>query len=300
VKRCGSVWTCPICAARITEKKRKELKQALEDWIAQGGKVFLLTLTIPHHGGQQTAVWRDQLLSAYRKMRNRTSWREWAKSIGLHGSVRALEVTYPRSGVQGNGAHIHIHLLLFCLPAASTRLPRASDVLTIWQSACVAVGLEEPNTRGVDLRDGSYAANYVGKWGLDFEMTKAHCKRGRADRWTPWDLLNASADGDEQAGRLFVEYAYAFFGQRQLEWSSGLRTKLGLAKEKSDKVLAKEATERAELVAEIPPDDWQRVVLYEAHADVLIAAKANGGEGVKLFLRDLEIRACHAPKVWRC
>src|SRR5262245_37498769 len=49
--------------------------------------------------------------------------------------------------------------------------------------------------------------------------TKVHCKHGSLERWTPWDLLSASADDDVRAGRLFVDYAKAFFGQRQLEWS---------------------------------------------------------------------------------
>ncbi|MPS63155.1 MAG: rolling circle replication protein, Rep63 protein, partial [Acinetobacter sp.] len=28
VQRCGSVWTCPVCAKQITEKRRDELKRA--------------------------------------------------------------------------------------------------------------------------------------------------------------------------------------------------------------------------------------------------------------------------------
>ena len=57
VQRCGSVWTCPICSAQISEGRRQELKQAMEYWQglngAQevGGIVLLLTLTNPHHHG---------------------------------------------------------------------------------------------------------------------------------------------------------------------------------------------------------------------------------------------------------
>ena len=98
VKRCGSVWTCPICAARITEKKRKELQAGSDNWIAKGGKAFLVTFTIPHHGGHQTAVWRDQLLSAYRKMRNRTPWRKWATSASWRRSGATFSVQLRRSG----------------------------------------------------------------------------------------------------------------------------------------------------------------------------------------------------------
>ncbi|MCW8722129.1 rolling circle replication protein, Rep63 protein, partial [Acinetobacter baumannii] len=29
VQRCGSVWTCPVCAKQITEKRREELKNGI-------------------------------------------------------------------------------------------------------------------------------------------------------------------------------------------------------------------------------------------------------------------------------
>lgn len=287
VKRCGSVWTCPICAARITEKKRKELHEGLERYKAAGGNVYLLTLTIPHHAGNQTSVWRDKLLDAYRKLRNRTFWRHWAKSIGLDGSVRALEVTYG-----GNGAHVHLHALLFCMPTADTCAPCSSlDMLSEWKSACAAVGLPQPTAHGVDIRDGRTAGSYVSKWGLDCELTKSHVKHGNGHGRTPWDLLEASLDGDPDAGRLFVEYAIAFFGQRQLVWSTGLRAKIGLAREKPDQELAEEATQCAVIIGEIPPDDWSRVLHFDAQARVLTAAEKRGSDGIKAVLDSLKFRS---------
>ncbi|MBV6575157.1 rolling circle replication protein, Rep63 protein, partial [Acinetobacter baumannii] len=29
VQRCGSIWSCPVCAKQITEKRREELKKGL-------------------------------------------------------------------------------------------------------------------------------------------------------------------------------------------------------------------------------------------------------------------------------
>jgi hypothetical protein len=37
VQRCGSVWTCPICSAQISEGRRQELKQAMEYWQGLNG-----------------------------------------------------------------------------------------------------------------------------------------------------------------------------------------------------------------------------------------------------------------------
>jgi hypothetical protein len=53
VQRCGSVWTCPVCAKQITEKRRDELKTGLETWKnAHSGGVLLLTLTFSHSANE--------------------------------------------------------------------------------------------------------------------------------------------------------------------------------------------------------------------------------------------------------
>jgi hypothetical protein len=282
VKCCGSLWECPICAARITEKKRKDLREGLDAWRDFGGRVFLLTVTIPHYFGNDTRQLCDQLLAARKTMQNRKCWREFRKRIGLQGSVRALEVTYGK-----NGAHVHRHILLFCLPLEGTVSPCAADLLPSWQSACVSVGLPKPNEHGVDIRDGDYAASYVGKWGLDCELTKSHVKRGVQGGSTAWDLLRASADGNQEAGRKFQEHAEAFFNRRQLVWSKGLRKLLGLEAEKTDEELAQELTEAAVEIATIGRSDWRRVLRYDARATVLIVAEKDGSDGLRAFLHNL-------------
>jgi Replication protein len=148
VKRCASVWTCPVCAARITERRRKEVQEGLNNWKAQGGKVFLLTLTLPHHKGKTTQEWLDQLLLAYRKMRNRSSWRKWREHIGCEGSIRALEVTYPKTGASNNDAHVHIHLLLLCKITNVTIPPQAAEnsdacEALLWKSASFVYYIRE-------------------------------------------------------------------------------------------------------------------------------------------------------------
>ena len=42
---------------------------------------------------------------------------------------------------------------------------------------------------GVDVRNGTYAAEYVSKWGLEEEVTKGHLKKGLNGSLTPFDLL---------------------------------------------------------------------------------------------------------------
>ena len=43
---CGSVWMCPLCAAKISERRREELERAISRHIDQNGAVFMATYTI--------------------------------------------------------------------------------------------------------------------------------------------------------------------------------------------------------------------------------------------------------------
>jgi hypothetical protein len=303
VKRCGSLWVCPICAARISERKRKELQQGLETWKVRGGTVYLLTWTVPHHPGNDTRALCDQLLQARERLKNRTCWRKFAKAIGFKGSVRALETTYGT-----NGSHVHIHELLFCMPGENVRIPQASDLLSAWRSACLTAGFPDHavnnagfDNHSIDIRDGNYAASYVGKWGLDCELTKSHIKKGHQSGRTAWDLLRASVAGDISAGHLFQQHARAFKGRRQLVWSRGLRALLGLGIEKTDEQLAEESTETAQQVTTVDRCNWRCVLRNHAQADLLITAETEGEEGVKRLLRVLADRSNRDCKrqVWR-
>ena len=60
LQTCGSVWTCPVCAAKIAERRRVELLEAMELHKAQGGAVYLLTLTTPHQRGDVLGELLDQ------------------------------------------------------------------------------------------------------------------------------------------------------------------------------------------------------------------------------------------------
>ena len=48
LQTCGSVWVCPVCGAKVGERRRGEIQQAMAQHRACGGEVHLLTLTAPH------------------------------------------------------------------------------------------------------------------------------------------------------------------------------------------------------------------------------------------------------------
>lgn len=286
---CGSVWTCPVCAQKISERRRIELVQAVAKWHKMGGYVHLLTLTVPHYSNDALKPLLSRFSNARRKMMNRKSWKNWKAENGLAGTVRALEVTHG-----SNGWHVHTHELLFTREPLPDLDQVQADLLKMWQSAAVSAGLPEPNEHGLDLRNGDYAAAYAGKWGLEHELTKSNVKKGRHGSKTPWDLLRsvfAAGLGTEESiedSELFQNYAKAFKGKRQLVWTRDLRRLLNIEEEKTDQELAEQIEETAELLGLITPKQWKLILKYNKRGEVLLCASFLGWSSVVELIDNLQ------------
>jgi hypothetical protein len=287
LQTCGSVWVCPVCGAKVVERRRGEIQQAMAMHRACGGEVHLLTLTAPHTRFDAL----DGLLERQGKalqgfLRDKTV-KNVFKEMGYIGQIRGYEVTHGRKGTN-NGWHPHFHFLQFVMVKgdAAQLMDWKTRLYLRWDAYCQKAGLGSPSFQhGIDLRDGSFANNYVAKWGLEDEMTKGHIKKGKAGGETPFDLLRAvlADKEDKQAAALFAEFAKAFKGKRQLSWSNGLKAKFNLV-EKNDEELAKELEDNAELLGLISPDEWRDVLKVKARATVLELAAAAGWPAVKKFL----------------
>jgi hypothetical protein len=254
-------------------------------WKRAGGNVLHLVQTVPHYNHQPLRQVLEGFMAARRFQRNRKTWKRIAGDIELAGIVRGLETTYGE-----NGWHVHSHELLY---VKSDRFDKQdlgeleSRVLPTWESACVSAGLGLPNSRGVVIQDGSYAAKYAAKWGLESEVTKGHIKRGRDGNSSPWDLLRGIAEGVTEYQGLFQEYARAFKGRHQLEWSRGLRKMLEMEEEESDADLAEEEEEGAELLGMLTFDQWRVVLRKDRRAELLGVAEREGWRGVLAYISGL-------------
>ncbi len=262
---CSSVWACPLCAAKISERRRVELVRAMGEAKRQTLKVFLLTLTIPHGLGDPLPATMEKLQKAMRYFGSGRAAATWRESIGLVGTIRALEVTFGK-----NGWHPHFHVLVFI----DGKVPRAQmevDASVLWRKAAIKAGLPAPHpVHGCDMSDGSWANRYVTKWGMENEMTKSHLKSTRGEKGSSvWGLLAAVRDeGDKQAAARFVEFAGAFKGQRQLFWSRGLKDRLKVD-EKTDEQIAAEQQEEADLITLMTNDEWRAVYRQKKEAEFL-------------------------------
>lgn len=283
LQTCGSVWVCPVCAAKISERRKQELLKAIEQHKACGGDVLLLTLTNPHYLGDKLFDVLECQRLALTYFNKGADVTRFNKEIGYIGSVRALEVTHGRKRTVNNGWHPHYHILLFVQSGLNLELLRRK-FFARWLKACIKANMPAlPDyEHGVRLDDGSKAAAYASKWGLESEMTKGHIKKANNGE-TPFDFLRAYAfDDDKQAAALFREFAETFKGKRQLHWSPGLKDKFDL-EEVDDETLAAQQEDDANVLGTIELDDWIRIIKHDLRAEVLELAR-HGWEPVQLLL----------------
>lgn len=287
VQTCGSVWACPVCASKISEKRRIELRQGLDYWLAQGNSVMMLTFTVRHNKGDSLRDLVDGIKKARKRMRSGRKAQAWSRRYGFAGSVRALEVTHG-----ANGWHPHVHEIYFFegdLPEEVLRLA-ADELRTAWSEAVAGVGLRDVNEHGTRYSAADLtAADYVAKfghersWGADSELCKAVRKSGRGKGRTPSQLLADSLEGDARAGFLWVEYACIMRGDRQLFWSKGLRSLLNLGVEKSDEELANEREQHAVEVLTLSRPEWQFICRQGLRGELLELVRSRAGDETALL-----------------
>jgi hypothetical protein len=292
LQTCGSVWACPVCSAKVAERRRAELQAAMASHRAGAGQVSLLTLTAPHQRVDKLSDLLDKQAKALGKFWRDRKVLEIRQEMGTIGQVRALEVTHGRLSPSNNGWHPHYHVLLFNglnVDLSRFDAPQMKDwevrLYLRWAACCVASGLGEPSyEHGLKLDDGTKAANYVSKWGLEDEMTKGHTKKARHGE-TPFDFLRAyqADNSDHQAAALFKEFAETFKGKRQLHWSHGLKAHFAI-EDVSDDELANKAEETASLMGMLTVDEWRDVLKVDARATVLEIAARHDWPTVQRYL----------------
>ncbi|WP_226358533.1 protein rep [Pseudonocardia sp. ICBG601] len=268
---CGSVWDCPVCSAKISAKRAKEL-QHLINWNAErGGTVALLTLTMSHHKGHSLREVRRALTRAWRHLSTSRSWQELKQLLDMD-YVRGIDATQ----AEVNGWHLHIHALLIFPEDVTARVPElVTKVYKLWTAGLAKSGFTASFEHGVDVRVGSGAlekmAKYISK--LAFETAGGRWKQGKNGSRTPFQILaDALETGDERDIALWQEWEQGSKGMQQLVWSNGLKAKCKLD-EIDDETIAEENA-GGELAAVLPARTWRKV--YPEAEDLLLATRHGG------------------------
>lgn len=257
LQTCGSVWACPVCAAKIQAVRAAELRAGIDTWHEGGGTVLLMSLTFRHSRADNLGDILDAFKDGLRRFRAGRGYQRAKVGLGLAGSVTGYEVTWG----EANGWHPHGHVLLFVRGDVTSDEARAV-LWPLWERAATAAGLDvEP--WAFDVRDGSRVRKYVTKmgteylWNAEHEVVKSHTKRGRHGM-TPFDFLRAHLEdsGDGRWLARFAEFAFTFHGRNQLTWSRGLKEQLLGESGQSDEAVAASIGEVYAVLATITAHDW--------------------------------------------
>ncbi len=289
---CGSVWTCPVCSAKIAVRRVAEVGKLLRWNDDRGGSSCMATFTMSHNKGHRLKTLWEGLSGAWAYMtqgRAGETWRKVRDLFGSDGYVRATEGTYGDE----NGWHIHIHLLMIFKGAVSDSAMRylTDELYKLWSRGLELRGFTASRRHGVDVRrcrdtaqSFERVADYFNK--MTFEMAGGRFKKGRKGGRTPFEVL---ADGLETGLaddlEIWLEWEQASKGRRQLVWSRGLKARSGI-EDLTDEEIA-EAADEGETLLILPRRTWQAI--RDFAVELLDATEAGGLAAAMIWLEDREL-----------
>lgn len=251
LEQCGSVWTCPVCSAKISKRRGAELSDGV---MKSGKRLFMVTFTLQHNIKSDLDTLLDDLIGGVRFMLSGAPARRFKDRFRIAGNVSDLEHTWSFR----NGHHPHKHML-FLTDLTQEELDRA-DTKSEIEKFMARYGhyLEEKgylvNDHTVEVTTSREdMETYLTKWSLSLEVTAWQLKEGWGDHYTPFQLLGKIKDSHgkkkAQMVQAFCEYAQSFKGRKQLSFSKGLRKLFDIDGEKSDQQVVEEAEESSYLFA---------------------------------------------------
>jgi len=280
--QCASVWHDPVCASKITERRRVEMAGVLA-----GCKYYqlLATRTFQHSREDKLAELRADFADAKRRVKSGRGWVEIENRFGVIGSIAGLEATYS----QENGFHIHDHSLYLFDGEIEPEAFRDA-MLKRYTVAMDKNGRYVSAIYGLDVRGtNDSVGDYVSKWGIDAELAKYPVKRGHEGHYSAFQLLQLYAEGTTWAGGVFQEYAAAMKGSKQLVWSRGLREILEAGREVTDEELVDRPEEDAVTLAWLSLAQWRIILAREKRGQLLEVASTGNYTDLKNYLRCLGI-----------
>lgn len=196
---CGSVWSCPVCSAKINTVRAADIGAAVSSWHAPvfgpqpksgplpRGRVVFLTLTMRHRRGQELDdLWTRGVSAGWHASTAGSGWVADQADYGVWvprtvksgkdkgkvkwgfriGYARVVETTHGK-----NGWHVHVHALLFVRGDMTVKEAFAlgDSMFSRWSASLVAAGFTAPTLEnGVDVRligptDSTKVAEYFAK-----------------------------------------------------------------------------------------------------------------------------------------
>lgn len=296
LQTCGSVWSCPVCSAKILGKRQGEISTAVDYWVTQKrGEVAMLTFTMRHTKSQRLDDLWAALSDGWAAI---TSGRVYAVEKETYGVattrvvksgkragqtvpthvlpwLRVVEVTHG-----AHGWHVHVHAVVF-LPEGMTEveLQLLYDAWwKRWDSGLRSAGVDGSQKvnkaeffkgKEVEKRIGTYVTKNTYSAGdiAGLEAARGDLKKARFGNRSVFEILadmvlQPEGSNPEWDAALWYTFEKASRGKRQMTWSGGSRALLGLDDvEQTDEEIAAEETGSADdAVLVIPTDSWKAII----------------------------------------
>lgn len=239
VMRCGSVWSCPVCSAKIRHGRTLEADSAMRKWISTRKvlprSVLFLTLTMPHDATDDLPHLISTIKHAFSRLFSGRPWRRDRERFRIRAWLRVWDITHGK-----NGWHPHLHIALFVAgnPSPDELEALEHEWYRRWAEAVTEKGFRAPSrAHGIHLEKARHA-DQVSKYllrvkgedsgaRLALELARGDLKVGKGR--TPFQVLRDFIDsGDLRDLNLFKDYEKATKGQHFSRWSNGARKLLGI------------------------------------------------------------------------
>lgn len=316
LQTCGSIWKCPVCAAKITERRRVLWQSALsaknaelfdsgqgelEKRISPHFRLSMATFTIQHKSTDRLIDVIEKLERAYSLMWSGRWAVEFKRLGGVIGTIRALEVTY---GISGWHPHIH------CLLISTTDDMRYNlnwyrgNLKQRWMLKVEKSGGYASFASGVDYQISDMSIiEYIDKlgvkvnyekqsYGLVAEETKYPTKKSSNDHDGIFGLLSRSLHGETDYGSRWQLAQAILKGRKHIATSKGLLRLLGASQELSDDHLAATDLRQTgdELLALLSREEWGVIDKHELRGYLLNVANTGSRQAVEDFLIEVGAR----------
>ena len=222
LSKCGSVWSCPVCCAKIQQFRRSEI-EVLIDWaVTNDYQLVMPTLTIPHYESQTISELMEKLTIAKSYFTSGNGWKRFKEKVDFQGLVRSLEVMYG-----ANGWHPHFHELWVVSKDVDAQY-LVSYVRERWEKGCQKAGLiprgklRDFRRHGVQVSLSVNGSDYFAKQdndnylkGMASEISLGVLKKSRKTIH-PFQLALLASEDYPGASEKFLEYVNSMKGKAQI------------------------------------------------------------------------------------
>lgn len=299
IETCGSIWSCPVCAAKIRNFRSDEIGAALGRHIAAGGGALFVTLTLPHDAGDALRRTVELVSDGFRAVNSGRAYGDDRAAFGILGHIRSFEITHG-----SNGWHPHLHVLVVterpstrdAAAALQSRWQARWDRWLVgngWRPSVDKIGVKVERVRRDAAAVGAYLAKLQEGEKIDRsvsnEMTRADLKDGRQGSRVPFEILaDFGSDGTADDLDLWQEFQLATKGRSAIRWSKGLRALLAPDEPEltDDEIAAAEigGTE----IARLTPALFRKIAGRPyGEAFLLVAAEQGGLGGIVRYVKSM-------------